>query len=65
MLLGGGGGCPGTFRRRDLEFEGPQRVWAVPLQDGSQITEVQAAPFAARDTHDAEFSQAAQRGGER
>jgi len=47
----------GKLRIRDLEFEGSQRVGTMVLQDGGQVFEVQVAPLAAGDTHNAELSQ--------
>jgi len=46
----------GKLRIRDLEFEGSQRVGTMVLQDGGQVIEVQVAPLAAGDAHNAELS---------
>ena len=54
----------GTFRIRDLEFEGFQRVGTMVLQDGGQVFEVQVAPLAAGDAHNAELSQGVKCGGD-
>jgi len=54
----------GKFRIRDLEFEGSQRVGTMVLQDGGQVFEVQVAPLAAGDAHNAELSQGMKCGGD-
>ena len=47
----------GSFKIRDLEFEGPQGVGTMMLQDGVQVFKVQMTPFAAGNAHDTQLSQ--------
>lgn len=54
----------GKYRIRDLEFEGSQRVGTMVLHDGGQVFEVQMAPLAAGDAHNAELPQGVKCGGD-